>query len=293
MKLDIYLQKKYNYSLSYIRQLIKKNFIYINNFIINTRNYLVKSIDRIKIIKPKIHIPIIWENNHWILVYKPPGLTVERSNTTFKEDLVLNEFFSLYKDGLVNRIDKDTQGYILLAKTAYGYHNLRCLFFLNHMFKIYVLGVKASIISQLNQRYKDVSYLLKNTEIIKNYHYNLFEEEEKSFYLTFLSFWKKTILYSTIYNNYIDTSKIELVELLLKENNILKHSITKIEKINDYIYVAYPVTGRTHQIRKVFKYYNQPITGDKLYGENTNNYLQLYSIGIGIPFFLFYNQLLN
>ncbi len=113
-------------------------------------NYRVKPLDDIKIVmdRPRydfeviaedIPLDIVYEDNDVLVVNKPPGLVVHPGHGNYSGTLV-NALAWHFKDnpdydvtdprmGLVHRIDKDTSGLLVVAKTPYAKTNLGKQFF--------------------------------------------------------------------------------------------------------------------------------------------------------------------
>ncbi len=61
-----------------------------------------------------------------------------------------------------------------------------------------------------------------------------------------------------------------------KNNAITKYEVVK--EFKDYTLInAKLITGKTHQLRVHFSSINHPIVGDKLYGDDSFDYLYLHS----------------
>jgi len=124
-------------SLSYIR---------VNNKNVK-KNYSIKAGDKIEIyipepvindIKPEdINIPIIYEDDDIIVVNKPHGLVVHPAKTHNSGTLVhglanrLNLSINIggqLRPGIVHRLDKDTSGVMVVAKSEIAYNVLCKLF---------------------------------------------------------------------------------------------------------------------------------------------------------------------
>lgn len=113
-------------------------------------NYRVKPLDDIKIVmdRPRydfeviaedIPLDIVYEDDFVLVVNKPPGLVVHPGHGNYSGTLV-NAIAWHFKDnpdydvtdprmGLVHRIDKDTSGLLVVAKTPYAKTNLGKQFF--------------------------------------------------------------------------------------------------------------------------------------------------------------------
>lgn len=137
IRLDIYLvQKNKELSRSIVQKYITQGYILVNGEKKKT-SYLVQNEDIIdmEIPKPKevnikaqnIPITIIYEDKDILVVNKPKGLVVHPANGN-PDGTLVNAIMAICKDslsgiggeirpGIVHRLDKDTSGIMLVAKT--------------------------------------------------------------------------------------------------------------------------------------------------------------------------------
>ncbi len=187
---------------------------------------------------------IIYENDDFLAINKPAGLKVhddgikeEKTLTSWiltnypqlkdvGEPLKLSNGKTIFKPGIVHRLDKDTSGIIIIAKNQNSYLEFKKLFKERNIQKIYWAFVYDEI--------------LWETKII-----------EKNIGRSKGDFRKWTTIEKSIRGKKRD-SKTSFE--LLKKNK----TYSLIE--------AKPKTGRTHQIRVHLKSINHPIVADKLYG---------------------------
>ena len=137
-RLDIYLVKElYPLSRSRIKTYIDKSFVLVNNkktkpsYILQKGDIVNINIkDEIqtdkKLIAEKIEIKILYEDDNVIAVNKPSGLVVHpgvNNNSGTLANGLINHFDNLsdingeLRPGIVHRLDADTSGVILIAKT--------------------------------------------------------------------------------------------------------------------------------------------------------------------------------
>lgn len=135
-RLDVYLTKRVpSYSRSIIKRLIKDGYVRVNDkvskpsTIINRGDIIVANLP--KIIEPSIvprdlPLDIIYEDEYIIAINKPPHFVVHPAAGHWDDTLAnalmhhcksLAKTDDIYKPGLVHRIDKDTSGVVLAAKT--------------------------------------------------------------------------------------------------------------------------------------------------------------------------------
>lgn len=117
---------------------LKKNGIIINGFpkrvdsILFPNDVLEVTIPEEESLIPPIDKPIeiVYEDEYFIIVYKPHGLAVMGTKAHFDDNLS-SYVISYFKKNnvnstihLVNRLDKDTAGLVLIAKSSYIHHLL-------------------------------------------------------------------------------------------------------------------------------------------------------------------------
>jgi 23S rRNA pseudouridine1911/1915/1917 synthase len=133
-RLDIYLTNELNESRNFILKNIKNENILVNNKKVKG-GYLIKEGDIISIkdmsvdttVKPEdIDIEILYEDDDIIVVNKKSGMVVHPGNGNHSGTLVnalmyhtdeLSDEGGSERCGIVHRIDKDTSGVLLIAKT--------------------------------------------------------------------------------------------------------------------------------------------------------------------------------
>ena len=249
IRLDVYLSNQIsNFSRSYIKKIIEKKQVKINEEFTTTPSTKVKLNDEIKILyikkkenklaAKKMKIDIIYEDNHLLVVDKPKGMVVHPGAGNYENTLAnglaykyknnLSDINGNLRPGIVHRIDKDTSGLLVVAKNNLAHSKLGKQFSehtIKRKYKCLIWGLVRPLngrIETLISRDKRNRQLMSVSEIngkkaITNY---------------------KTIKVFSIR----DIPKISLMECELE-------------------------TGRTHQIRVHFKFKGTSILGDKQYGE--------------------------
>lgn len=135
VRIDKYLIDKLSISRSKVQEMIKQNLVLVNGK--NTKNsYILKLNDKLEIIgslkhetkvkEEKIPLDIIYEDDYLMVINKPSGMVVHPANGHYTDTLVngllhhTNNLSSNNGDlrpGIVHRIDKDTSGLLIVAKT--------------------------------------------------------------------------------------------------------------------------------------------------------------------------------
>lgn len=186
---------------------------------------------------------ILFEDEQMVVIDKPAGLTVNKSDTTKSvvtlQDWMENKYpiFGVLHDGtddfhnrsgLVHRLDKETSGVLVLAKTSAAFHALQMQFKERKVKKIYLAlshGVISPETGEINVPVGRTPWNRTHFGVVAG------GRESKTNYKVLgvrYQVWRKK------------REPLSLVEL-------------------------YPQTGRTHQIRVHLKHINHPIFADELY----------------------------
>lgn len=128
-------------SRSQLKNLISEGHVLVNNQIVKPK-YQVKQGDQISVEKPtpeplklvpeKIPLDIVYEDDDVIVVNKPQGMVVHPApghpNHTLVNALLyhapLSTINGTFRPGIVHRIDKDTSGLLMVAKTDLAHQSL-------------------------------------------------------------------------------------------------------------------------------------------------------------------------
>lgn len=143
-RLDVWLSQEISdLSRSRLQSLIEKGHVTINDQICQSKKELVKKGDRVSVtipdaepldLKPEeIPLDILYEDQYLIIINKPAGLVVHPApghhNGTLVNALLahcpLAEIGGVQRPGIVHRLDKDTSGAIVIAKTDIAHQNLQ------------------------------------------------------------------------------------------------------------------------------------------------------------------------
>ena len=152
IRLDKYLSVHTDYSRELISKMIESGFVLVNDEI-KKGSYKVKLEDEILLddsyqtvtdIKPvSMKLDIVYEDDDIMVINKPSGLVVHPGNGNYDNTLVngLMAYTSSLSDingsgrvGIVHRIDKDTSGLMMVAKSNKA-HEILAEDFKNHTIK--------------------------------------------------------------------------------------------------------------------------------------------------------------
>jgi len=144
-RLDVFLAENLeDYSRSYLQKLIKENRASVNKEFGKNRSILKEGDEiTIEIPQPKpleikaenIPIEIIYEDGDLLVVNKPQGMVVHPGAGNHDGTLVnalmhhckgkLSSINGVIRPGIVHRIDKDTSGLLMVAKTDHAHRELQ------------------------------------------------------------------------------------------------------------------------------------------------------------------------
>ncbi|MBV6493275.1 MAG: hypothetical protein LDLANPLL_01291 [Turneriella sp.] len=197
-------------------------------------------------LKPlKLKIPVLYEDKYLAVVHKPQGMTVHPGAGTADDTLVhalLHNIDTLSpskdRPGIVHRLDRETEGVMLIAKTEGARERLSEAFAERKISKTYEALVWGKVTLP-----KDVSgFIWRDIHDRKKMRFgeNIPERVKRA----------------------------RSAELLIEEEEPLKHATRLKIKL---------ITGRTHQIRTTCAYFNAPIIGDTLYGKDVEK-IKLYKL---------------
>ena len=136
IRIDKYLANILDYSREYIGKLIDSKLVLVNEKVVKA-SYKVSLNDEIvihdeemkietNILPVKMDLDIVYEDEYLMVINKPSGLVVHPGNGNYNNTLVnglmyytnsLSDVGGNVRPGIVHRIDKDTSGLLLIAKT--------------------------------------------------------------------------------------------------------------------------------------------------------------------------------
>jgi 23S rRNA pseudouridine1911/1915/1917 synthase len=189
-------------------------------------------------LKPEdIPLDIVYEDEHLLIINKPKGLVVHPGAKNYEHTLVNALLFHdpklecLPRAGIIHRLDKDTTGLLISAKTLESYHLL----------------VKSMQERLITRRYMALVHghvthgRTLNTGYGRDAHNRI----------------KMAVHNIPAYKDHITSFKRAITEFVVVEQY---HYLTLIDlRLH---------TGRTHQIRVHMTHLRHPIVGDRLYTAN-------------------------
>ena len=143
-RLDSWLSVQFpDFSRSRWQKLISLGHIQIANRVCSDKKYKLKAGDRVCVHIPEpepldlvpeaIPLDILYEDEHLLIVNKPAGMVVHPSAGHSTGTLVhallahcpLSSIGGVQRPGIVHRLDKDTTGAIVIAKTDFAHQHLQ------------------------------------------------------------------------------------------------------------------------------------------------------------------------
>lgn len=185
---------------------------------------------------------IVFQDDHLLVINKPAGLVVNRADSvaepTLQDWIEKNFDYPIshdydHRNGIVHRLDKDTSGILLLAKTIDAQNSLQSQFKSRTIKKSYT----ALVHGRLSPRNGFISLPLGRSTF-----------DRKSFTVDV-----EGKLTKTSYE--VERYYTKLSDAKLQSNSYQGFTLVSL----------FPQTGRTHQLRVVLKHLGHPIVGDSKY----------------------------
>lgn len=235
------LKQELNISSRLLQKLINSKHIYLNNNIVDTRNS-VKLNDVISvnldfdeesenIIPQKMNLNIVYEDESFLIVNKPPQIAIHPSILHYNDSLAngvkyyFDEINLHRKIRPVNRLDFNTSGLVLFAKNQY---------------------IQECLISQM-----------KNHTFCKEYIAVVYGKFKEKSGIINLPIARKE-------NSIIERCISETGQQAITHYEVLQE-FTDISVVKCIL-----ETGRTHQIRLHMSAIGHPLIGDSMYGITSN-----------------------
>lgn len=193
---------------------------------------------------------VIFEDDQLLVVDKDPGLVVDPSNTaqtgTLAQKLQSDYKINLDRGGIVHRLDKDTSGLLIVAKTEEALDNLQSQFQNRVVKKTYI-----TLVHGFSEPKGSVEEgIMRNPQNREKFITHSAGKDAKT---DFIQIQKLSLSTEKIAIIFADYSKIQLRKL----DNQSYSNYSLLE--------CFPHTGRTHQIRVHLKHIGHPVVGDQKY----------------------------
>ena len=251
MRVDKYLALRMpDVSRSKLQKMIQSGSVLVNGVCVKA-SYVLKEGDdvsvkevesgEVKLKKEDIDLKVLYECEDFMVIEKPAGVVVHPGEGSHMKGTVVNALFDkidedvgeVGRPGIVHRLDKDTSGVLIVAKTKRGYKHFVEQFKGRKMQKVYLTLVKG--VPEHKEGVID-SPISRNVRSRKKM--GLVSEREG----------RKAI------------SRYKIV----KEYETLKGSFVSLVEVQIE-------TGRTHQIRVHMAGIGYPVVGDNTYGMGSFN----------------------
>lgn len=218
---------------------------------------------------------VIFEDEWVMVVSKPSGMVVNRSDTN-REGTLQDELSGYFKlgsslgigdrAGIVHRLDRETSGLLVVAKTQKAYENLQAQFKSREVTKEYLALVHGKVgqtegsievrVARIGKfgRFGVVRGRPSYTKVTEG-------KEARTDYKVIDSYIFKTELFDKILNPTSpdqDDRKVTKSRINYLKQNAREYSFLSV----------FPKTGRTHQIRVHLKHIGHPVVSDLIYGPN-------------------------
>lgn len=195
-------------------------------------------------------IPIVYEDEFMLVLNKPAGLVVEPSETQKVEtlaDILISDFgIQLDRGGIVHRLDKDTSGLLLAAKTQVSLENLQAQFKSREVKKEYL----ALVHGRVEKPGVVIGAIERNPKMREKFVVMEGGREAETSYEPIDRYTLSEAKMGELFPGLNKNQKRKLERKLYGEFTLLR---------------CFPRTGRTHQIRVHLKHIGFPIVGDEKY----------------------------
>lgn len=196
-----------------------------------------EKVPALEVIGEKIDFPVLFEDDHFLVISKPPGLVVHPGSGNFTGTLVnglvhychsISTVGDPVRPGIVHRLDKDTSGIMVVAKSEECHRKLVSAFSERELTKEYTALV----------------------------HGRMNDYEGR--------------LVASIGRHPVNRQKMAIKEIGGKYAATSWQIRGEVKGPYTFLRVLIE-TGRTHQIRVHMAHLGHPVVGDSLYGSGRNN----------------------
>ena len=144
-RIDVVLAKETGLSRSNLKTVIENDGVLVNGIVRKKSGFEVREGDVIELVLPEpktldvepnadIKLDIVYEDEHFAVINKPQGMVVHPASSYTKNDTLVNALLAdldklssingVIRPGIVHRLDKDTSGLIVVAKTDEAHKSL-------------------------------------------------------------------------------------------------------------------------------------------------------------------------
>lgn len=201
-------------------------------------------------------LELVFADDSLIVFDKPPGLVVTSTEThkgETLEDILRGEYqISVDRGGVVHRLDKDTSGLIVVAKTQSSLENLQAQFKERSVEKEYLALVRGWV----EEPGKVEGAIGRNPGDRERF--VVFNEEKGPNVRPAVTLYKP--------KERLVLSEEKKHEIFEGFNKIQFRKLAASGYGKFTLLLCHPLTGRTHQIRVHLKYKGFPLVGDEKYG---------------------------
>ena len=145
IRLDVFLAKETGASRSNIKTVVESDGVFVNGVLRKKSGFELKEGDKVEFTLPEpktldvepnseIKLNIVYEDEHFAVINKPQGMVVHPASSYQKNDTLVNALLAdldklssingVIRPGIVHRLDKDTSGLIVVAKTDEAHKSL-------------------------------------------------------------------------------------------------------------------------------------------------------------------------
>jgi 23S rRNA pseudouridine1911/1915/1917 synthase len=160
---DFFKNKNLGFSRTYIQTLIRSGNVRLQNVVLSKPHYKVRSGEELSItveekkksgLEPEdIPLEVIYEDSDLAIINKPPGLVVHPAPGNYSHTMVnallfrFQELSDINPDrpGIVHRLDKETSGLMVIAKTNAAHLGLAAQFAKHTIKRKYLALVKGEV----------------------------------------------------------------------------------------------------------------------------------------------------
>lgn len=196
-------------------------------------------------------VQVVYQDEYLLVVDKPPGLVVAPTETQAEPtlaDILRDDFgITVERGGIVHRLDKDTSGLLLVAKTPEILEKLQAQFKERTVQKEYICLVHG--------------WLMEPGVVDGSIGRNPGDREK---FVVMEEGREARTRYAPIQRYVLPQARIE--EFFEEYNKIQRRKLDRSEYGKLTLVECKPETGRTHQIRVHLKHIGFPIAGDQKYG---------------------------